>query len=183
MSMYIITGILVCIMFINSTKKDLTEAKASPERLHIHHKGVYRRFNEIHHLIENNNEESLINLLMLNGSDVMISKNQISVRRKRRNKEIYYKKAKTLQETALCNYTIEPFKIFNGSWISQLYHIKCIDGNLGMKCNGPNQPHCCIQIYQEIELPEYGMERIYTGCICAYIFSNRIKSEYLKINS
>ncbi|XP_043787069.1 uncharacterized protein LOC122711938 [Apis laboriosa] len=185
MSIYIITGILVCIMFINSTKKDLTEAKASPERLHIHHRGVYRRFNEIHHLIENNNEENLknlINLLMFNGSDVMISKNGISIRRKRTHKKIYHIEAEKLQKTALYNYTMEPLGEIFGSWMSQLYHIKCIDANLGMKCNGPNQPHCCIQTYQEVELPEYGMERIYTGYICAHLFSNRINSEIFKIH-
>lgn len=170
--MSIITGILVCIMFINFTKKDLTEAKASPERLHIHHKGVYRRFNET----KNNNEESLINLLMLNGSDAMILKNRI-FRRKRTYKEIYHIEAEKLQKTALCNYTIEPLEEIFGGWISQLYHIKCIDTNLGMKCNGSNQPHCCIQTYQEVELPEYGKERIYTGCICAYLSSNKKNSE------
>lgn len=176
MSMYIITGILVCIMFINSTKKDLTEAKASSERHHIHHKGVYRRFNEIHHTIENNNEESLINLLMLNGSDDMISKNRISDRRKRSH-ETYFIEAESLQKTAVCNYTMEPLEEIFGGWVSQLYHIKCIDGNLGMKCNGPNQPHCCMQTYQEVKLPEYGMQRIYTGCICAYVYSARINFE------
>ena len=156
--MYIITGILVCIMFINSTKKDLTEAKASSERHHIHHKGVYRRFNEIHHTIENNNEESLINLLMFNGSDDMISKNRISDRKKRSH-ETYFIEAESLQKTAVCNYTMEPLEEIFGGWVSQLYHIKCIDGNLGMKCNGLNQPHCCMQTYQEVKLPEYGMQR------------------------
>ncbi|KOX78190.1 hypothetical protein WN51_09549 [Melipona quadrifasciata] len=95
--------------------------------------------------------------------------------RQRRNLEIdsmYVMDVSKLQNASICSYTVEPVgEEFGNRILKNLHHIKCNPNNLGNRCQS-NQPHCCIQTYDKIDLSIPGkaneMVTIYTGCVCAH---------------
>ncbi|KAK9305985.1 hypothetical protein QLX08_003215 [Tetragonisca angustula] len=184
MSLYAIVGILVCILFVNFTEKEFIEARRiEPERFHVRHEGIYRQLREIRHLLESSNRGKTKSSLTIDD----VSMSSMITPRQRRNLGIdsmYVMNVSKLQNASICSYTIEPVgEEFGDRILKNLHHIKCKPNNLGNRCQS-NQPHCCIQTYDEIDLSIPGkaneMVTIYTGCVCAHPRMIKAKDHNMK---
>ncbi|XP_033366968.1 uncharacterized protein LOC117243515 [Bombus vosnesenskii] len=187
MSLYTIVGIIVCILLVNFTEKEFTEARIRSERFHVRHQGIYRQLRRVRHLIESSNQWRSKNLSKIN-DDGAVWMNSIAAQRKRRNLEIindgFVVEVSRLQNASICNYTIEPVgEIFGSRVLSNLHHIKCNPTDLGNRCQS-NKPHCCIQTYEIIDLPIPNKANepvtIYTGCVCAHLHTIKAKNFKMK---
>lgn len=179
MSLYAIVGILVCILLVNFTEKEFIEARRiESKRFHVRHEDIYRQLREIRNLLKSSNREKTKSSLKIDDVSMITS-------RQRRNLEIdmYMMDVSKLQNVSICSYTVEPVgEEFGDRILKNLHHIKC-NNNLGNRCQS-NQPHCCIQTYDEIDLSIPGkaneMVTIYTGCVCAHPHMIKLKDHNMK---